>query len=796
MYETSEHALGSRGRPRDDEDHRRRAPADRKAGTSRARRALRWVLPLIVVAALIVVVRQLPVEEALLRLVDWVRAAGWIGILVFIACYVLATVLFLPGSILTLGAGFAYGVTLGTPIVWLAANLGAALAFILGRTVARERIAARLEGNPRFAVIDRAVAERGLWIVLLTRLSPVFPFNLLNYAFGLTRVTFRDYLVGSLVGMLPGTLMYVYLGSLVTTLTELAAGGARESAAQRWFYFAGLAVTVAVTLYVTRVARRALREATGEDEGREGRASGSAAAFAPGAVARRDAADRPSSFVILTPDDEHNRALVDHVHPPRWLNPRPVGRYNLVVIGGGTAGLVSAAGAAGLGAKVALVERHLLGGDCLNVGCVPSKALLHAARVAAEARRAGSVGVRVRDVEVDFAAVMERMRRLRSQIAPHDGAPRLAELGVDVFLGSARFTGRTTVEVAGATLEFARAVIATGGRPTAPPIPGLEQAGYLTNETVFTLTALPPRLAVIGGGPIGCELAQAFASFGSRVTILEVADQILGSEDADVAAIVARRLREDGVEVVTRAQLDLVERRGNVRVLTWERDGRHHELECDQILVSAGRAPNVEGLGLDAAGVEAGKQGVTVNEFLQTTNPRIYAAGDVASQFKFTHAADAQARIVLTNALFLGRKRTSTLHVPWCTYTTPEVAHVGLYDRHAKERGVEIDTLTIPLGEVDRAILEDATPGLLRVHLAKGSDRILGATLVGTHAGEVISELTLAITQRIGLAKLASVIHPYPTQAEVIRKAADAYNRSRLTPTVKKIFRTWLRLRR
>src|SRR5213080_1798510 len=467
----------------------------------------------------------------------------------------------------------------------------------------------------------------------------------------------------------------------------------------------------------------------------------------------------------LVPADEHNRTLLHNVHPPDWRNPEPAPRYNLVVIGAGTAGLVTAAGAAGLGARVALVERHLLGGDCLNVGCVPSKAMIAAARTAATARETPAFGVRVSGVDVDFAAVMERMRRLRAGIAPHDGAERFTRLGVDVFLGDGRFTGRAALEVDGRRLTFTHAVIATGARATAPPIPGLEEVGYLTNETVFWLTELPRRLAVIGAGPIGCELAQAFCRLGSRVTALEMLGQVLGKEDPDAAAIVERRLRAEGVEVVLGARIARAERRGPDKVLVYEAAGARHEVACDAILVGAGRAPNVEGLGLEAAGVAHGRDGVTVNDYLQTTNRRIYAAGDVASRFKFTHMADALARIVLANALFGGWKKASALHVPWCTYTSPEVAHVVLYAEEAKARGHAVDTLTIPMAEVDRAVLDGDEAGFFRVHLERGKDRILGATLVSAHAGETISEVTLAMTRRLGLATLAGVIHPYPTEA-------------------------------
>jgi pyruvate/2-oxoglutarate dehydrogenase complex dihydrolipoamide dehydrogenase (E3) component len=503
-----------------------------------------------------------------------------------------------------------------------------------------------------------------------------------------------------------------------------------------------------------------------------------------------------SAVPLILPDDDHNRALLSHVHPPGWVNPMPSGRYNLVVVGGGTAGLVSAAGAAGLGAKVALVERHLLGGDCLNVGCVPSKGLISSARVAAQARRAGEFGVRVSGVEVDFPAVMERMRRLRSRMAPNDGAQRFAGLGVDVFIGDGRFTGPTTLAVDGTVLQFSRAVVATGARAVAPPIPGLEQAGYRTNESVFALTVLPSRLVVIGAGPIGCELAQAFRCFGAEVTLIETAGRILVREDADAAGILQRRMRRDGVHVVCDATVTGVERRGADRIVRYEVAGAENETLCDEILIGVGRAPNVEGLGLDTAGIAYGEAGVTVNDYLQTTNPRVYAAGDIASPYKFTHTADALARIVLQNALFGGRKKASALHVPWCTYTTPEIAHVGLYEREAKARGIPMTTITVELGDVDRAVLDGEDEGFVRVHLAKGSDRILGATIVAAHAGDMLSEISVAMAGRRGLGTIASTIHPYPTQAEAMRKAGDAYNRTRLTPFVKRVLERWFAFRR
>ena len=496
------------------------------------------------------------------------------------------------------------------------------------------------------------------------------------------------------------------------------------------------------------------------------------------------------------PLDEHNRALVQHVHPPDWVNPTPTGRYNMIVIGAGTAGLVTAAGAAGLGAKVALIERDLMGGDCLNVGCVPSKALIRCARAAADARDAGRFGVRVNGaIEVDFPAVMQRMRRLRAGISHHDSAKRFRDLGIDVFLGAGRFTGRDTVEVGGQTLHFAKACITTGARAVALPIPGLAESGVLTNETIFSLTELPARLAVIGAGPIGCELAQAFARFGSQVTLLENQRQILNREDRDAAQRIEQALVKDGVILNCCCKIASVRRDGDARVIAFEDDCL--DLHVDDILLGVGRAPNVQDLGLEAAGVEYDeRKGIRVDDRLRTTSRNIFAAGDICFPCKFTHTADAMARIVIQNALFFGRAKTSALTIPWCTYTDPEIAHVGLYVHEAEAKGLAVDTFTIEMADVDRAILDGQTEGFLKVHVRKGTDKILGATLVARHAGDMISEITLAMVAGKGLSTIAGTIHPYPTQAEAIKKAGDACSRTRLTPRVKKLFEMILRWRR
>jgi pyruvate/2-oxoglutarate dehydrogenase complex dihydrolipoamide dehydrogenase (E3) component len=427
---------------------------------------------------------------------------------------------------------------------------------------------------------------------------------------------------------------------------------------------------------------------------------------------------------------------------------------------------------------------------------VPSKALIRAARAAAEVRRAAEFGVVVPDgVRVDFGRVMERVRRLRAEISPHDSAERFRELGVDVFIGEGRFTGSETLEVAGRRLRFARAVIATGARASAPPIPGLTQSGYLTNETLFTLTDLPARLAVIGGGPIGCEMAQSFARLGSRVTLVETVCQVLPREDAEAAALVESALRRDGVEVRCGVTVRGLRRGTASKILALDGEGGALDLEVDAVLVAVGRAPNVEGLGLESAGVATGRGGVEVDDFLRTANSRIFAAGDVCSAYKFTHAADAMARIAIRNALFFGRSRASALTIPWCTYTSPELARVGLSKKEAAERSIAVDSIRVSLDQVDRARL-DGDEGLLEVHLAKGTHRLLGATLVAQNAGDIIGELSLALHAGIGLRTIAGTIHPYPTQAEVVKRAADAYSRTRLTSAVHGLMKRLLAWRR
>ena len=500
----------------------------------------------------------------------------------------------------------------------------------------------------------------------------------------------------------------------------------------------------------------------------------------------------------LNLDDANDRELLANVHPSGWRNPQPEKAYHLVVIGAGTAGLVTAAAAAGLGARVALVECNLMGGDCLNTGCVPSKGLIRTGRALASVREAGQFGVEVDGkVDVDFSAAMKRMRSKRASISPVDSAARFEGLGVDVFFGAARFIGGEKIQIdeeeqPGSILQFRKAVIATGARAAIPDIPGLDEVEFLTNENLFRLSRLPARLGVIGGGPIGCEMAQTFAQFGSQVSLFERAPQILSREDPEASKILTKQFQQDGIRLITSMeQLKLRRASSGAIQVNGVIKKEAHQSEVDQLLIAVGRSPNVEDLGLDAVGVECHRRGVVVNDFLQTTNPRIYAAGDVASSFQFTHAADFQARIVVQNALFaigpFGRKRARDLIIPAATYTSPEIARVGIQEHEAQASGKSIDTYIQTFDEVDRAILDGEESGFIKIITSKGTDKVLGATIVASNAGDLISEIVVAMNHGVGLGRIASCIHPYPTVADAIRRTGDQYNRTRLTPFRQKI---------
>lgn len=486
-------------------------------------------------------------------------------------------------------------------------------------------------------------------------------------------------------------------------------------------------------------------------------------------------------------NDEHDALLAARVHPEGWSNPAPKARYHLVVLGGGTAGLVAAAGAAGLGAKVALVERALLGGDCLNTGCVPSKGVIRAAKAVHAARHGERFGLRLAgEVGFDFAAAMERMRSLRAHIARHDSAERFAGLGVDVFLGDGRFVGPEALEVGGATLRFKRAVLATGAGPLVPPLPGLVgNDKVLTSDTLFRLTELPRRLVVVGAGPIGSEMAQAFARMGSEVTVLDLAQRGLGHDDPEAAALLQRSLEADGVDFKFGVRLHHVDPDGTVHGTQGD-DG----VRCpaDAVLVAIGRRPRLEGLGLGQAGVQLRDGRLVTDDFLRTTSRRIYAAGDVVGAHQFTHAADAHARIVIGNALFPGRGRRSRLTIPWATYTDPEVAHVG--PRTADLDPEATEAFTIDFDEVDRTQLEGER-GFVRAHVRRGTGKLVAATVVGPEAGDLIGVFSLMLSEGLGLGSLSRSVMPYPSRVLALKQLGDAWNRTRLTEGRKRVLQRW-----
>jgi pyruvate/2-oxoglutarate dehydrogenase complex dihydrolipoamide dehydrogenase (E3) component len=476
------------------------------------------------------------------------------------------------------------------------------------------------------------------------------------------------------------------------------------------------------------------------------------------------------------------------------------GIYNVVVIGAGTAGLVTAAGTARLGGRVALIERNLMGGDCLNFGCVPSKALISSARLIQQIRESEKWGLEQQSPEFVFEKVFERMRARRAKIAPHDSQERFESLGVDVFRGEARFVSAHEVEVNGQRLHAKNFVIASGSRATIPKIEGIDNVPYFTNETIFDgLRKKPESMIVLGGGPIGCELAQTFCRLGTQVTIIQRGDQLLPREDRDVGEFLERRLINEGVRIIKNVDARAVTTSDAGKVVLEFLDRESGGLAertffADALLVAIGRTPNLQSLDLKSAGVEVNERGMRVTDYLQTSQRHIYAIGDVIGPLLFTHMADAQARVVVRNLLmpfqFLRQKMDYSV-VPWCTYTDPEVAHVGLGEKEAEKKSVDYDLFVIPLEDVDRAVVESEETGFAKILTAKGSDNILGATIVAPHAGDLLHEFVLAMKAGIGLGAIASIIHAYPTFAELARKAGDKYNKTRLTPRAKKIF-TWL----
>eukprot|EP00475_Leptophrys_vorax_P023452 TRINITY_DN32090_c0_g1_i1.p1 TRINITY_DN32090_c0_g1~~TRINITY_DN32090_c0_g1_i1.p1 ORF type:complete len:655 (-),score=175.08 TRINITY_DN32090_c0_g1_i1:72-1982(-) len=521
---------------------------------------------------------------------------------------------------------------------------------------------------------------------------------------------------------------------------------------------------------------------------------------------------RAKEQLELWPLDKANCSLLDSTHPVKWKNPEPEATYNLVVIGAGCGGLVAAASAAGAGAKVALIEKNLMGGDCLNVGCVPSKALIRCARAAYAVKTASNFGVKVTGCEIDFPKVMERVRKLRAKISPNDSAHRFVGLGVDVFIGTGQFTSQTEIEVVDEakrsySLPFAKAVIATGATALIPDIPGIRDVPYYTNSTIFNVTELPKSMVVLGAGPIGCELGQSFQRLGAHVTIISSSYRLLPKEDMKASEIIAKQFASEGITMlmginVTKVELLLEEGKQDssykkIKLTLQVKGGSATStVETDLLLISIGRKANVEGLNLESARIETSSKGVAVNDFMQTTNPNVYAVGDVCSDLKFTHNADFMARAVIRNAIFFGKEKASNLNIPRATYTDPEVAQVGMNEEDMKSAARDYDVFCRRLEDVDRAILDGEEEGFVKVICDKGTDNIVGATIVASHAGDMISELTVAMDTKVKLSRLATVIHPYPTQAEAVRQTGDQFRKTSLTPTVKSLLRTIASFRR
>jgi pyruvate/2-oxoglutarate dehydrogenase complex dihydrolipoamide dehydrogenase (E3) component/uncharacterized membrane protein YdjX (TVP38/TMEM64 family) len=648
---------------------------------------------------------------------------------IFFAIYVVVTAVSFPGAaLLTLVAGAVFGLAWGTVLASFASSLGALLAMLVSRYLLREAIQSRY--GKQLKPINDGMARDGAFYLFTLRLVPAFPFFLVNLVMGLTPIRAWTYYWVSQLGMLAGTLVYVNAGTQLAQLTSVQ----------------GI--------------------------------------LTPGLI---------GAFLLLGLFPYLARALVNAVRARRvyrgYRRPRRFDR-NLIVIGAGSAGLVSAYIAAAVKARVTLIEKHRMGGDCLNTGCVPSKALIRSAKFASHLDRASEFGFDSVTGQANFAKVMERVQNVVRQVEPHDSVERYTGLGVECIEGEARILDPWTVQVNGQKLTARALVIAAGARPFVPPIPGLEQAGYLTSDTVWNLRELPRRLVVLGGGPIGSELTQCFARLGSQVTQVEMLPRIMIREDADVSARVQARFEAEGISVRVNTKAKSVVVEDGQKYLVCEHEGREERIAFDQILVAVGRVANLKGYGLEQLGVKAGRT-VEVNEFLQTNYPNIFAAGDVAGPYQFTHTAAHMAWYAAVNSLFApllalrgGPFKVDYSVIPWATFTEPEVARVGLNEQEAREQNIPYELSTFDLEELDRAIADGEAHGLVKVLTEPGRDRILGVTIVGEHAGDLIAEYVLAMRHGIGLNKILGTIHIYPTLAEANKYVAGQWKQAHKPETL------------
>ena len=648
---------------------------------------------------------------------SWYHAHPAATVTGYFALYVALASLSLPGAaVLTLVGGALFGALWGTVIVSFASSIGATFAFLASRFLFRDWVEQRF--RTQVASINAGLERDGAFYLFTLRLLPIVPFFVINLAMGLTAMRPRTFYGVSQLGMLAGTAVYVNAGTQLARIQSPAD-----------IVSAQIVIAFLLLAFFPLLAKKVV-----------------------------DAARARRVY-------------------KRWKRPAAFDR-NLVVIGAGSAGLVSAYIAAAVRAKVTLIEKHLMGGDCLNTGCVPSKALIKSARVLAQMRRAGEFGLKTPDVDFDFAEVMERVQRVVRAVEPHDSVARYSALGVECLQGQAKIVSPWEVQVGDRRITTRAIVIAAGARPFIPPVPGIEQVDVLTSDNVWRLRELPRRLVVLGGGPIGCELAQAFARFGSKVTQVEMLPRLLAREDPDVSRLVEERFRTEGVAVLTGHKAKEVRGRN---VLVAERAGSEVQIEFDALLCAVGRAPNTAGYGLEELGIPLAKQGtIATDEYLRTVYPNIYACGDVAGPYQFTHTASHQAWYAAVNALFGGLRkfRVDYSVIPWATFTEPEVARVGLNETEAREKGIACETTVYRLDDLDRAIAEDEAHGMVKVLTVPGKDRVLGATIVGEGAGELITEFVSAMRHGIGLNKILGTIHIYPTLSEANKYAAGAWKRA------------------
>lgn len=675
-------------------------------------------------------------EQAALNTLYENKPALVIGVFFFV--YIAVTALSLPGAaILTLAAGAQFGLLLGTLIASFASSIGATLAFLVARYLLRDTVESKF--GDKLKTFNRNIERDGALYLFTVRLVPVFPFFLVNLVMGLTRLKTGVFYVVSQVGMLAGTLVFVNAGTQLAKIDSL-----------NQIVSPGLIFSFALLGIFPLIAKK-------------------------------------------TVDMIKARKVYQGFSKPEKFD------QNIVVLGAGSGGLVTSYIGAVVKAQVTLIEKHQMGGDCLNTGCVPSKALIRSSKLMHTIRHSEKYGVQQADGQIDFAKTMQRVHEIIARIEPHDSVERYTNLGVNVIQGEGRITSPWSVTVNGQTITTRNIVIATGGSPFVPPIPGLDKVNYLTSHNLWDLTTLPKRLVVLGGGPIGCELTQAFSRLGSEVTQVERIGMIMGREDPDVAAMVQQRFEAEGIRVMVNTNATAVEVHGEEKVLVCEQDGQRVEVPFDEIIVAVGRKANTSGFGLEELGVTLSERGtIATNDYLQTNFPNIYAVGDVAGPYQFTHTAAHQAWYAAVNSLFgmFKKFRADYRVIPWATFTDPEVARVGLNETEAREQNIAYELTTYGIDDLDRAIADSSDYGVVKVLTVPGKDKILGVTIVGEHAGDLIAEYVLAMKHGLGLNKILGTIHIYPTLSESNKYAAGEWKRAhqpeKVLAWVKK-FHNWRR---